>query len=213
MSVGSDYDELASPSDLASETSVRHRAVFDEEEGSKAAASACGSDVSSLLERAGAINDVANGRAGAEARRLRRAMDLLRDSQLFGPSLFGPRFVGRARVPISMLMEGRRGAGEFKVEGANGVSALGLSGRRTTLWLRWERTEPTAADPGSITITVVVAKHLPKVDRLGLCDCQAIVELFDEVTQSILYRIFHSFLRSGSVCDNAFVVHHRTALE
>lgn len=180
ISIGSDYDELGSPSDLASETSMRHRAVVDDEAG-EGAASVVGSEVSSLLERAGVVNDVANGRAGAEARRLRRAMELLRDSQLFGPSLFGPRFVGRARVPMSMLFEGRRGDGEFKVEGSNGMSALGLSGRRTTLLLRWERTEPTGTDLGSITITVVVAKHLPKVDRLGLCDCQAIVELFDEV--------------------------------
>ena len=180
ISIGSDYDELGSPSDLASETSMRHRTVVDDEAG-EGAASVVGSEVSSLLERAGVVNDVANGRAGAEARRLRRAMELLRDSQLFGPSLFGPRFVGRARVPMSMLFEGRRGDGEFKVEGSNGMSALGLSGRRTTLLLRWERTEPTGTDLGSITITVVVAKHLPKVDRLGLCDCQAIVELFDEV--------------------------------
>lgn len=111
-------------------------------------------------------------------------MDLLRDSQLFGPSLFGSRFVGRSRVPMSLLMEVGRGEGEFKIEGSNGGPILGVFGRRATLWLRWERSsiEPAGGGEGTITITIVQAKHLHKVDRLGLCDCQAIIELFDEAS-------------------------------
>jgi len=109
-------------------------------------------------------------------------MALLRDSQLFSPSLFGSRLVGRARLPSSMLSEAS-GEAELKLEGSRGGAIVGMNGRRAVVSVRWER-----LPEGGLCLTVLRARNMQKVDRIGLCDAQVIVELGGQVKHTKIVR-------------------------
>lgn len=69
---------------------------------------------------------------------------------------------------------GESGEADFRLEGTNGVILVGMNGKRSQLCVRWECDHET----GNISVTVMRARNLQKVDRLGLCDSQVCLTAF-----------------------------------
>ncbi len=86
--------------------------------------------------------------------------------QKVNTDLFVNRAIGKVYVPPDELSKPCNETA-LRIDGPGGAYVTGLGSKKSTVTLRWE-----CLEPGWLDVTILRLKHLPKVDRFGLCDAQ-----------------------------------------